>query len=166
MNDKIWDYLPKNIKNYEKDNLIFTNALAIINTYMNQSDWPHSFEELERTLEPILGEGLRQLYLAEGVINNEDIIWPSFCTEEYKRDIRSFFRTIDPIVYQYYFKRADPFSLFNISTSRQLGKKDRHIVRFVRNDGKTLEIEATNSELKNMASYINEIVDFESTPNE
>lgn len=144
--NRIEDYFSSLIEHYKKDNMIFVKSLAILTTYLNRSDWPHCIEELEETLNPILGDSLEFIGFRGFYFDDDYIKWPSDSDipSQFRQDAIAFYKTVNPIVMQYYYNRLEPLKLYSIVTTKNDYEPDNKIVRFIRNDGKSLEVKFDN----------------------
>jgi len=157
--DQIEDYFEENIENYSKDNMIFTKALAILNTYLNRPDWPHCIEELEETLTPILGCALEHIGFRGHYFEDDYMVWSQDTPESYKKDVIAFYKTVNPIVMQYYYNRLEPLKLYSIVATKNSIGTDNKIVRFIRNDGKSLEVEVDRYSVREAIKVLSELLE-------
>ncbi|MGG5181420.1 hypothetical protein ACQYAC_19375 [Bacillus sp. MM09(2025)] len=154
----ILDYFGDSIEKYKKDNMIFTKALTIINTFQTRSDWPHCIDELNIALNPIMGESFIELGDRGFYLDDDSMEWPEDIPENYQQDALSFYRTIETIVSQFYFKRTEPLKLFSIVYSKDL-YKNISIVRFSRNDGQYIDFEMNDHDLIQTVSSLRRILE-------
>lgn len=159
--DIIEDYFGENIKRYKDDNLIFVKALAIINTFLNRPEWPHCIEELERTVNPILGDSLEFLGFRGHYFEDEYMKWSEKMDtpEAYKRDAISFYKTVNPIIMQYYYNRLEPLKLYSIVSTQDTINSDNKIVRFIRSDGEKLDVQVDNYAIKEAISVLSDLLE-------
>ncbi|MFJ7585654.1 hypothetical protein [Bacillus cereus] len=157
--DRIEDYFGQNIENYKKDNLIFVKSLAILTTFLNRKDWPHCIEELEEIITPILGTDLIGMGFHGFYFENDYIKWPSNLPDTYKKDAISFYKTVNPIVMQYFFNRLEPLKLFSIVSTQDRYEPDKKIIRFIRNDGESLEVQFDRSSIEEAISVLNQLLE-------
>lgn len=161
---EIEDYFGGTIENYRKDNMIFTKALTVINTYLNRPDWPHCFEELEETLFSILGGSVITIGFQGFYLEDQLMEWPPNTPQSFKENAISFYKTVRPIVMQYYFNRLEPLKLYSIVATQNDFEKDKSLVRFIRNDGKQLEVEVDRYAIEEAIKVLSQLL--ESSGNE
>lgn len=153
----ILEYFGGSIQKYKSDSMIFSKALAIINTYQTRSDWPHCIDEMENVLYPILGEAFVGIGFHGFYLEDDNMEWPKDIPENYKQDAISFYKTINPLVMQFYFNRTEPSKLFSIVYSENYNKEKR-VVRFIRNDGNSLEVEMDDRDIKDAMNALQELL--------
>lgn len=153
---EIKEYFQENMDKYAEDPLMFTKALSILNTYMKRVDWPFCIDEMEKTISPILGNSIVTLGFWGHYFSDPRMEWPEGDFEQYKIDATAFFKTVNPILEQYYHGRNQPLKLYSIvNTERYEGD----YIRFIRNDGNTFDIEATLDDLKHINSILERIME-------
>lgn len=153
---EIKDYFQKNMNNYSVDSLIFTKALSILNTYMNRVDWPFCMGEMEKTILPILGNSIVSLGFWGHYFLDPRMEWPEGDFNQYKIDATAFYKTINPIMEQYYHGRNYPLKLSSIVNTEGY---EGDYIRFIRNDGQTFDIEATEADVNNMIAILARIME-------
>ncbi|PEC70897.1 hypothetical protein CON25_25560 [Bacillus thuringiensis] len=153
---EIKEYFQSNMDRYAEDSLIFTKALSIINTYLNRVDWPFCIEEMENTLSPILGSSIVTLGFWGHYFSDTRIEWPEGDFAKYKIDATAFYKTINPIMEQFYSGRNQPFKLSSIVATDET---EGNYIRFIRNDGQKFDIEATENDLNNIVSILERIME-------
>ncbi|PGA26753.1 hypothetical protein COL80_11255 [Bacillus thuringiensis] len=148
---EIKKYLQKNMDNYAEDSLIFTKALSILNTYMNRVDWPYCMDEMIKTTLPILGDSIFNLWSVGEAIENLIIEQSEGDFDQYKIDVMAFYKTIKPIMEQYYGARYRPLKLASIVYA------EKNQIKFIRNDGQTFDIEVAKEDVNYMIDILMEI---------
>ncbi|PGM91630.1 hypothetical protein [Bacillus cereus] len=148
---EIKKYLQKNMDNYAVDSLIFTKALSVLNTYMNRVDWPYCMEEMIKTTLPILGDSIVNLWFVGEGIENLMIEQSEGDFDQYKIDAMAFYKTIKPIMEQYYGARYRPLKLSSIVNM------EKNHIKFIRNDGQTFDIEVEKEDVNYMIDILMKI---------
>lgn len=141
------NYIGSCIERYKEDHLIFTKAAQIIPVFISRPDWPHCFDELDNAIGNILGESLSNLIFGftERYLNDKRIIWPDDLPEGFKEELSAFHLATNSLVDQFLFGRTKPMKLFSIARSQSF---DGQIIRFIRMDGATLDIEIDDTEIE------------------
>ncbi|WP_367294289.1 hypothetical protein [Bacillus pumilus] len=153
----ILEYFGGSIEKYKQDGMIFSKALSIINTFQNRSDWPHCIDELDKVLKPVLGDSLVHLGFQGFYLEDANMEWPKDIPNNYKQDAVSFYKTVETLVSQFYFNRTEPLKLFSIVSSEKSNKELR-VIRFSRNDGKSIEFEMDDLNLKQAITILKDIL--------
>ncbi|WP_434565124.1 hypothetical protein PQ689_03100 [Thermoanaerobacterium thermosaccharolyticum] len=140
------NYIGTCIERYEKDTLIFSKAAQLIPIFISRPDWPHSYGELDKAVEIILGISLSNLIYGFTMryIYDKSIKWPNNLPESFKEELEAFHLAVSPIVDQYYIGRANPMKLFSIASSYN---GEKQIIRFIRMDGSFLDFEMSNYDI-------------------
>lgn len=154
----ILDYedLESCLKNYEKDNKVFEKAMIMLNLYMNQSSWPHSFNEYEEDCSKLLGGSPYWIGRTGSQLiphfDNED---NSKIDSNFKNDLSFFAKTTWWILDNAYYNRFEPFSLSSIAYSL----RDKIVnLKISRRDNLSLELSLSKNELSRMISTLNDIM--------
>lgn len=141
------NYIGDCIERYRRDPLIFAKAAQLLPVFMARPDWPHSYEEMDRSMAAILGTSLTSLIFGftERYLHDENIEWPEDLPEGFKEDLEAFHVAVSPIVDQYWMGRTEPMRIFGLARSTTYG--DKQVIRFIRMDGATLDLQVDNSDI-------------------
>lgn len=144
---KAVDYIGSCIERYQDDAIVFTKASQIIPVFMSRPDWPHCYEEMDKSIAAILGITLTSLIdFTERYLHDEAIEWPENLPKGFKEELEAFHLAVSPIVDQFLMGRTKPMKLFGIARSYSHGESQ--IVRFIRMDGAILDIEMDEHDLE------------------
>ena len=157
--DNILDYqeLEKCLEKYKLDNKIFEKAFILLNLYMNQSSWPHSYEEYINEGSRILGDS------PYWIARNANQLLDYFDNEEnskvdsnFKRDLEFFSQNTFWILDNSYYERSTPFTLSSISSSEDL---DGNLsIKISRMDNTSLSLSLTKSQLEYFIESLQKIL--------
>lgn len=153
----ILEYFGRSVEKYKEDPMIFSKALSIINTFQNRSEWPHCIDDLDGVLEPILGDSFVSLGFQGFYLEDERMEWAEDIPKNYKKDAISFWKTIQVIVMQFYLNRTEPIKLFSVVSSED-SLSEKKVVKFSRNDGKSMEIEMDDYSIKEVISVLTNLL--------
>lgn len=149
-------YIENCIDRYKKDNLIFYKTLQIIATFTQQSSWPHNYDTLNEVTKNILGNSLSSIirftgqYLyALSVPAMNQVKWPENLPNNFKEDLSAFFYTVEPIIEQAQYGRTNPLGFYGVARSQTPSSKTK-ILKFMRMDKASLEIEMSKSDIKRL----------------
>ncbi|WP_146172200.1 hypothetical protein [Melghirimyces profundicolus] len=150
-------YLGDLFDQYKNDRLIFVKAQQLFTSYLSRPDWPHCLDDLDSSFTELLGINLWSLILfyERGYEQDELIKWPESLPKEFKSEFSSFCRAIIPICNQYAVARTQPLKLSNISQS--LDGKGERIIRFVRMDGRYLDIQVEPHDIDEIINTLNNL---------
>lgn len=149
--DGIFDYeeLKHCYDEYKKDNKIFEKGMLLLNFYMNQPAWPHSFNLYEEECSNILkgspywiGRIGGQLIPHFDNTSNYDI------DSNFKNDLAFFSKTTWSLLDDAYYSRVNPLGLSSLS-STQTNDGDI-IVKISRSDKMSLELLLNKHDLNRM----------------
>lgn len=160
--DRILDYedLENCLKEYKKDNKIFEKAMLLLNFYMNQPAWPHSFDLYEDECSNILGGSPYWIGRNGGqLINHFDNEENSKIDSNFKRDLAFFSNTTWLLLDNAYYARVNPLSLSSLSSSRT--ENGNMIVKISRSDKMSLELLLTKSDLDAMIKSLTNLINRE-----
>lgn len=156
--DEVVNYIGEVIERYRRDPLVFTKAMQLIPVFMARPDWPHSFDDLDKAAEHILGQPLSSIVFGftERYIDSEEMIWPDDEPEGFREALRAFHIAVSPIVNQFWMTaRSEPMRLFSVASTRAdritySGTDPMAVVRFIRADGASLEVLMDRHDIQNV----------------
>jgi hypothetical protein len=157
-------YIENCIRRYEQDGLIFYKAQQIIITFTQQPSWPHNFSELNGVITNFLGEKVDwilrftgQYLYATNVPTMRQVIWPEDLPNGFKEDLVAFYHSMNPIIEQARIGRANPLRFYGVARS-QIPASETKIVKFMRMDGASLEIEMSKNDVKYLIGTLERMI--------
>ncbi|HCL4578485.1 TPA: hypothetical protein N2D80_003177 [Clostridium botulinum] len=160
----IMDYIGDTVEKYKKDNNIFNEALKLLNIYMLRTDWPYCYTEYCEITKVILGNDCEWIskyygqFFSEAKRGNQSLKeWDKELSESFKNDCKIFFKIIVPIINQYYDYVNNPLGikkLVHVNNNNDIMK----IIRIERNDGKFLDLNLHNFDIKQLSESLNTII--------
>lgn len=159
----IKDHFEQCIEKYKSDSLIFYKALQIINTFKNHNTWPHNINELENILANIIGVKAGSIiYFGQSAFYyfprlNESVIWPEDVPASFKDDFIAFYFSIKPLLEPVIYGRVTPLKYYGIAWSRNEQLYSRDVVKFMRMDGVSLELEMDKSDVESLIKSLNQM---------
>ncbi|GAC43886.1 hypothetical protein [Paenibacillus popilliae] len=153
------DYIGETIDNYKRDRTIFSQVYSLIPVFLNRPDWPHCYDELDRTIEMILGNSLTGLVFefTSRYLHSEEIVWPDDLPDSFFRDLSTFHTVTKDLVYQFWAGRTTPLKLYSIakSSDHPYGKT---LIRFIRMDGVNLDLEVDENDINTIIRLLKGII--------
>ena len=152
------------VDKYQKDNAIFSKAIQSIHLFANQVEWPHNFSVMENVVSSILGSDLKTvLSCADHFVHindNDDELYDFFIQFPGMIDeLKSFHYIIYDFLQRSSRARVAPLEFFSIVRSRRkAGNKEKKVFRFIRMDGKTLDLELSRSNIEKMKTVLEGIL--------
>lgn len=151
-------YIKKCIERYNGDSLIFYKALQIVTTFTQQTPWPHNYEKLNNISATVLGNSMESIIRFTGqylyVLNAHNtsmrqIEWPDDLPNNFKEDLVAFFYAVEPIIEQAKYGRTNPLRFYGVARS-QTPSSETKILKFMRMDNASLEIEMSKNDIKSL----------------
>jgi hypothetical protein len=160
---KAESYIGTCIENYRKDPLIFSKTSQLLTLFMNRSDWPHCFEELDRATSQILGQPIGSLifFFTQKYLYDPRIEWPDNTPVGYKQDLEAFHIAVNQIIYMAWASRTDPMNYYAIAQARSYNN-NYTVIRFIRMDGASLEMIVDDNSIREIIQTLNKLVTKES----
>ncbi|HML33921.1 MULTISPECIES: hypothetical protein [Sporomusa] len=157
-------YIEKCIERYKQDGLVFYKALQIISTFSKHPSWPHNFSELDNAVKNILGNRLEgilrftgQYLYASSVPQMRQVEWPDDLPVGLKEDLVAFYYSISPLIEQARVARANPLRFYGVAMS-QIPASETTILKFMRMDGASLELEMTKHDVRSLINTLERII--------
>jgi len=153
---EVIDYIGETIKRYREDKTLFFKALSLFQTFSMRSDWPYCFDELEQAMLLILGDYLSNLIgFTQKYIDDNNMIWPEDLPQHFREELKSFHLATYHIVNQFLYGRVKPYKLFCISEAKN--PDNIRVVRFIRYDGQSLDLEMDKQDLDVMIEMLSQL---------
>lgn len=146
-------YIGGCIEAYIQNSNIFDKLTQITAIFIKRSDWPYSIVELNN-----IGEKLTECHITsiinfcERYLNNKEIIWPVDLPDNFKRDLEVFYLSVGQIFNQYW--NSSPMKLNSITELNDY--LNPQILRFIRNDGKFIDLQMGNNEINRAIDMLKE----------
>ncbi len=156
----VQDYIGTTIEKYREDSDIFYKALQIIPVFMNQSAWPHNFDDLDTAIFNIIGDSLSGLAFGftQRYLYSDRMEWPDNLPKGFREDLQTFHSAIDNIVNQFWYSRTNPMKFFSVARSYDQ-YKNKNIIRFIRNDGNFVDMELDKFELEYLINTLKQFLE-------
>lgn len=156
------DYFGSCIERYKQDPLVFVKVQQIFSSYMSRPDWPHCLDELDHSIHNILGSKFFNFvtFFGDKDLDSKLIEWPENLPSGFKEEFTSFYKALWPVYNQGQIARTQPMKLSGISQS--LDGVGYQIIRFIRMDGQSFELQVDIGDVKEIIRTLNDLLPPES----
>lgn len=151
-------YIENCILRYKKDPLIFYKCIQVISTFSMQSSWPHNYDQLKNVSKLILGDDIEVVLRFAGEylyslrtknVGVRQVEWPEDLPTNFIEDLQAFYYSVDSIIERARFSRVNPMRYYGVARS-QTPSSDTKMLKFMRMDGNSIEIEMSKSDVERM----------------
>lgn len=176
--NNMFDYCGRLFERYRKDNMIFYKGLQIFSQFQSRNDYPYCTRELSAVFEKIFGYNLDEMTdclwkysirLADKMVwdarnileketykNGNMIEDGDELVKKFKDEMEIFFIVTTPFFEELFDGDGNNISgLDRIAVKKTYG--DNHIIRFIRKDGKNLDISLNKNSLNNLIYALNNL---------
>lgn len=141
---EVYNYIGKSIEAYKENPNVFDKITQLTVLFTKRADWPHCIVELNNIGESLLGNEITSIInFSDKYLKNEEIIWPENVPNNFKRDLQVFYLSVGNIFKQYW--NCAPMKLYTVTELNDY--ENPQILRFIRNDGKFLDLQMGNLEI-------------------
>lgn len=153
-------YIDKCMTRYKADPTVFLKVLQMLNVYSSQPEWPHNYIEFKQSAKEIIGDDLEWVIRFTGqylyAVSQQkaptpmrQVEWPDDLPNCFIGNLVSFFRTIYPVLDRADQARISPLKFYGVARS-QTSASDIKIIKFIRMDGASLDIEMSKRDVEKL----------------